>query len=94
MITCGLDCLGATEIGMEGTDIAKMFGNLMSGTGGILASGGSKKQDDSGASERKQIEEYLRKAEQSASSLKTALVAGGVAVAAIGGVFLLKSRSK
>lgn len=86
---------GATEIGIEGTDIAKMFGNLMSGTGGILSAGSGKKGDDSqAAAERKRLEEDKRKAEQSASTMKTALIAGGVAVAAVGGAYLLKTRKK
>ncbi len=87
---------GTTEIGIEGTDIAKMFGNILSGTGGVMSSatGGKKADDSQAAAERKRLEEEKRKAEQSASTMKTALVVGGVAVAAIGGGFLLKSRKQ
>lgn len=86
---------GATEIGIEGTDIAKMVGNALSGTGGIMSAGGGKKSDDSqAAAERKRLEEEKRKAEQSAASMKTYLIAGGAAVAAVGGVLFLKSRKQ
>lgn len=84
-----LDFLGAT-IGMEGMDIAKMFGGLLQGTGGLLSAG--QKKDDKGAAEKLKLEEEKRKAEQSAATMKTALIAGGaVAVTALG-VLLFKRK--
>lgn len=92
---CGLDCLGAnTEIGMQGTDIAKMFGNLLSGTGGILASGAPKKgggDEGAAAAERRRLEEEKRKAEESAATMKKVAIGVGVAAAA-GGLYWLKTR--
>jgi hypothetical protein len=92
----GLDCLGKIEIGVDASDVAKMFGGLLSGTGGIL-SGGKKSADGHGddskaaAAERQRLEEEKRKAEQSAATMqKVAIGVGAAAVA--GGLYLLKVR--
>jgi len=87
----GLDFLGSA-VGLDATDIAKMFGGVLSGTGGVLASRDSAKGDKASAEKLKQMEEDKRKAEKMASTMRTALVAGGATVAGALGLYWLKVR--
>lgn len=88
----GLDYLGTTEIGVEGTDIAKMFGGLLSGTGGILSGKKPAQGSDAAAAEAlKQAEAAKKQAEASAArTKKIAIGVGGAAIVAAGFWWLKK----
>jgi hypothetical protein len=89
----GLDSLGATEIGIDGFDVAKMFGNLISGTGGILSAGGKKQDGNAQAvAERARLEEEKRKADESAKQMKTIAINVGAAALVGGGLLLYRGR--
>ena len=88
----GLDFLGST-LGVEGMDIAKMFGGLLSGAGGMMAPGKKDDKGDKAAAEKlKQLEEDKRKAEQSAGTLKTGLKVGGALAVGAAGLYWFKVR--
>jgi hypothetical protein len=76
----GLDCLGCENPNYVGFD----YGSLLKGAGGLLSGfgGGGGGQATTADQVRQQME--LEKAKQSASTLKTVLIALGVAAGAGG----------
>ncbi len=77
-------------IGAEATDIAKMFGQMLSGAGGMFKPQ-SKGQDAVAVAAMLKAQEDKQRAEASAARMKTGLLAMAAA-AAVGGAWWLKSR--
>lgn len=77
-------------IGAEPTDIAKMFGQMLSGAGGMFKPQ-PKGQDAAAVAAMLKAQEDKQRAEASAARMKTGLLAMAAA-AAVGGVWWFKSR--
>lgn len=77
-------------IGAEPVDIAKMFGQMLSGAGGMFKPQ-AKGQDAATAAAIAKAQEEKQRAEASAARMKTGLLAAAAA-GVVGGAWWLKSR--
>jgi hypothetical protein len=83
----GFDALGCDEVGaFDYMSLLKGAGGLLSGFGGDSGGGGA-----AAAAEKARLEQERRRAEQSASTMKMALI-GLVALLGVGGIVLLATR--
>lgn len=78
-------------IGAEPTDIAKMFGQMLSGAGGMFKPQAQPGQDAAASVAIAKAQEEKRRAEESAARMKTGLLAAAAA-GVVGGAWWLKSR--
>jgi hypothetical protein len=79
----GLDCLGAFDY----LSLVQAGGGLLQGAGGLLSGGGGGKGGGGKTAEQQKLEDEKARAEKSASTMKTVLIVGGVALG-IGGIGL------